>query len=621
MIRRVASLGLLALCLSSAASGVEIASMPPDGSPVEVREGDEWSAATFVRKEGRRLLVRYSDNSEEWITADRMRKSEVKGSAATVTNEPVTLEGPFIEIAVDSAPAPKRVSPLAAKRTPATRPAGDFARLSLGETDLRIEKFLSCADSGSIVLGISKKAFADQTRIVRMDLEHPERVEERVIVAPKQKVVGAADGGRLLLTTPEFDGVTIHLWEFVGEKYELKGNYTFVSKKGGRKVNSAFLVSPGRALVCCDGDQNFLVDLESRRAVCMFKTFGRKPELDPTGRLVMVYNNNSAGVLRSSDCGIVAEFAGCGAFQAPTTDPTGTFAAYPQSNGICIARIAGGAQTTVVRTSRNKESFWLLSSERLLVGDVVYDVKTGIPIWRYVVPQGSVSRMLPTGQMLYVLRDSNAACVINLPDARAVETFKGQRPADYLLAPGAQIVVSSGLSLYGAQQKMAEDLVRKAIGLAGHKVATGASAFKLSFVSAPGPTEEQRYMESGYMGPPLSRRVTCPSTIVTATLRRDGKAIWQQTWKHGASGVIMRKGGESLEQAAAEAAKPIAAVLDSLAIPGYIPKGSTAGEMATLGASSITADGFAPAPPTEKTNNSGKPEEQKKSPEAEGDSV
>ncbi|MEM6551013.1 MAG: hypothetical protein AAF750_02565 [Planctomycetota bacterium] len=43
------------------------------GDAVEVREGDVWSPATVVKREGRRIQIRYSDGTEEWIGKDRMR--------------------------------------------------------------------------------------------------------------------------------------------------------------------------------------------------------------------------------------------------------------------------------------------------------------------------------------------------------------------------------------------------------------------------------------------------------------------------------------------------------------------------------------------------------------------
>src|SRR5687767_13088272 len=46
-----------------------------EGQKVEVREGDTWSSATILKKEGRRYQIRYADdpNSDEWVTADRLR--------------------------------------------------------------------------------------------------------------------------------------------------------------------------------------------------------------------------------------------------------------------------------------------------------------------------------------------------------------------------------------------------------------------------------------------------------------------------------------------------------------------------------------------------------------------
>src|SRR5688572_7398938 len=46
-----------------------------EGQKVEAREGDTWSPATILKKEGRRYQIRYGDdpNSDEWVTADRLR--------------------------------------------------------------------------------------------------------------------------------------------------------------------------------------------------------------------------------------------------------------------------------------------------------------------------------------------------------------------------------------------------------------------------------------------------------------------------------------------------------------------------------------------------------------------
>jgi hypothetical protein len=49
---------------------------------VEAREGDTWSPATVVKREGRRFQVRYDDGTEEWVTADRLRAAGGAGAGA-----------------------------------------------------------------------------------------------------------------------------------------------------------------------------------------------------------------------------------------------------------------------------------------------------------------------------------------------------------------------------------------------------------------------------------------------------------------------------------------------------------------------------------------------------------
>lgn len=610
MNRRIAIFAALGgVCLSFTASLVaQTPATPSAGSPVEVREGDSWSKATFVRREGRRLLVRYDDGPEEWITADRMRASSSDAApksapgaapadtakAAPADSRPVTLDGPFIEVALDTAPAPRRVSAVSVKQTPTTRPANAFSRLGSGIP--HIDKLLPCADGGNVLLGVTRRHLRDQTEVIRLDLDHADQPEIRSLAAPKHELLAAADGGKFLLTKPEGNAVTLHVWEYASDEYKLKANYTFISKKGGRRVETALMVSPTRVLVCSDSNENFLVDLTSRRAVCMFQSFGRKPELDPTGRLVLLFNNNTGGVLRASDCGVVAELPNCDAFQIPHVDPTATLAAYPCDGGVRIARLGTGTPVaTIIGIPHGRENIHLLSADYVLVGDVLYEVKTGIPVWEYVVPPESIVEMLPSGQMLYVLRDSGTACLATIPDAKAVEALKAQRPEDYLLAPGAQIAIGTGLNLYGSDQKAAEDLVKKAVTSAGHKVAPGNTGYKLNFTSAPGQARDL-YFDEHIPFASVARKVTAPTTVVTATLTRDGETIWQQTWVCGAGGVLMRRNNQTLEQAAAEDAQPKAGQLNSMALPAYIPKGSTPGEPATLGASTVSPDGFGPPP-------------------------
>lgn len=66
---------LLSLTFAAAALG-QAAQTYTDGQKIEVREGDVWSKATVVKREGRRYLIHYDGAdaaSDEWVTADRLR--------------------------------------------------------------------------------------------------------------------------------------------------------------------------------------------------------------------------------------------------------------------------------------------------------------------------------------------------------------------------------------------------------------------------------------------------------------------------------------------------------------------------------------------------------------------
>lgn len=64
---------VLMLLVTGAVVAADPAAAFTDGQKVEVREGDTWSAATVVKKEGRKYQIQYDDGTEEWVTADRLR--------------------------------------------------------------------------------------------------------------------------------------------------------------------------------------------------------------------------------------------------------------------------------------------------------------------------------------------------------------------------------------------------------------------------------------------------------------------------------------------------------------------------------------------------------------------
>lgn len=76
------------------------------GQKVEVREGDEWSPATILKKEGRKYQVQYEgDPTQEWVTADRIRTpghspatAPAKPMPAAPLREPVWNNGQKVDV-------------------------------------------------------------------------------------------------------------------------------------------------------------------------------------------------------------------------------------------------------------------------------------------------------------------------------------------------------------------------------------------------------------------------------------------------------------------------------------------------------------------------------------------
>lgn len=98
---------LVAAIILCGAVGAQAQESTP-GTKIEVREGDSWTKVTFVKKEGRRTLVRYDDGTEEWVTADRLREGP---AAATADPAKPSAESPKTATGSDGAAAPAAAKP------------------------------------------------------------------------------------------------------------------------------------------------------------------------------------------------------------------------------------------------------------------------------------------------------------------------------------------------------------------------------------------------------------------------------------------------------------------------------------------------------------------------------
>ena len=599
------------LCAMMLAPMVLGAELPGVGSAVEVREGAVWSRATFLQKEGRKLQVRYDDGTEEWIMPERLRAIE-GGAAAGATGAvaAVALDAPPIEILLNNPAAPRVSIGSPMRLKPATRPtatAAPFVTLTpVPAMPIQgIKDFFICPDTPQIVVGVGQEYSAKTADILVIDLMKPDTFQVRSIDLGEHQILGAANGGKLLLSTPRGGAVTIHLWEYNGQTYTPKANYTMVSDERGAQARWASLQSETRAVIGSDSGDCYLVDFKLRRAVATFKDHQNRNLMQQDGSILAVQDGSTSGLMRAGDFTITSKFSDVGAIRS--IDPTGTYAALDAgNNAIRVVRVATGALAGTITGALGSGSreIDLLSGDAVMVGGrAIYSVKTGMPLWEYDAQNLQKSLLLPSGQMLMAFQNggTTSICLATLPDPNAVAIIKAAKSADFILAPGAEIEISGDLpSIYGTDGQTAKDVLQKVLGAAGHKLAPKSDHLKLEFTAAAGKTGEFSYREPPrrgemMMGPQPIRVIPSPSSDVNVTLTFDGTPIWAHAF-HFQVGVIARtQQNQSIEQAIVDAGRPKIESLNALGIPSYLAPGSIPNKPAALRTSTITPDGFGPA--------------------------
>ena len=576
------------------------------GQAVEAREGDDWSAATVQKQEGRKFQVKYGDGTEEWVTADRLRPAGgAAGDGAGATDAPaspsaasparpaITTDGPFTAVPLSP---PGRVGRRAAAGTPpvppTTKPAAAFVDLTPAVDPALggVERLIACADRPTAVVVVGRRD-RDDTALLCLDTADPSKSESRVFSAHEQQVLGAADGGRWLLTkSTAFRGMSLHLWEFKADGYRLKANYTFTRGREQKTPGEAMLLGPTRLLVT-EGFDTYLIDLPTRRQIAAVHGTGAK--LHAGGRFLMMTEGREAVLLRTSDLAVVGTVPEADRF---AVDPTGQYAAVAHGGGVDVIKLATKAKVGHVAGVAGRD-LDLPNPDTLLVGGrTVYDVKTGVPVWQYGDDGGTRSAVLPGGQVLLVGPHDRETIAVaaTLPDASAAAALKTAvaAPDAFVLRPGAKVAVKGDLSAFG-DAAAARKKLDAALATAGHTADDAATDFVLNVASAAGPTGKFDTRPPGVIGP-YYKEIDAPSTIVTVTLTHAGNTLWERKITFSADFIVTRKPGQSDEDAVAAAARPDADRLAGLDVPGYVIAGAAADKPATLGRSTLTRSGFVP---------------------------
>lgn len=177
--------------------------------------------------------------------------------------------------------------------------------------------------------------------------------------------------------------------------------------------------------------------------------------------------------------------------------------------------------------------------------------------------------------------------MVKLPHADALAAVQALQPAEELLLLKPGVKVSLSVNLPEEQDKVTETL-KKRIAESGLVLADNQPIVFRAFVEA----GETKTTEYGSMhGSPSGRteKVTTTSNTCKLTLETDGVVAWVVSATSGAGSTIWRKEGQSMQDAANEAAKPNTRFLQSVRLPKYLVKPH---DPAWYGVSSLTNQGI-----------------------------
>jgi hypothetical protein len=518
-------------------------------------------------------------NHEKRVSADEAAPLQPPGRPPKVTGNPfempgadgkISLLGPFTDLSLDGAQEPGSPSGKPVPAFPATRPTMDFSATTIRPQHRRIDGIVLCYDTPGLALIQFGPWFDDPAEIVRFDTATHRQIDKRVMPVTKQRVVGAAEGGKTILTLPaEGFPKTMHVWELDGSKYRLKANYK-PSNDEHRHIIQARMLSATRVVCCDSAADTFLFDLAGNKALGVVRAKkDTRFYVHPTGKIIGVTTaSDTVLLLNADDFSTLAEYTDAAGRGGISVDPTGTSVAYMARGGaIRVAAVADGA--TIGSVDAGKESwnrpneFDLLSPEMLLLGhQTVHETRSGMPIWIYSVPRDTASVVLANGQVMHaaVEGDLALACVANLPDASGRNAIKNSGKENFIVYPGCAVSVDSDFSAFGNDAESAKKMVRDAITSAGLVYSEQPQSLKISVAARALPAEQRqmqrvasRFPFSGPFGPRTTlgeaETVSVPGNLVTLTLTNQGLPLWNQEFRFQGGDGLSLKQGQSMQEA------------------------------------------------------------------------
>jgi len=327
-----------------------------------------------------------------------------------------------------------------------------------------------------------------------------------------------------------------------------------------------------------------------------------KASITPAGELMAFAAGNAVAVMDTTEGKLVGcikreEPVYCVAF-SPKADMIATLGPFK----ITLFGMNDGKEIrTVPITDSNPgaELTWL--GKHLLVGNVLYDVERGVPLWTYETqaPKCVLGDFLLAG---FGGDNSSSVGLFRIPHENALRVAQEIDPAtSYALKPGDSISTEYdfGATPPGLQEKIREAVTAKikAVGWTLNDSSQNILTIKL----AQGKSEEAEYFEQRGFGPVFrpfgfggqpsgpSEKVTYTPWTHTMTLKSQGKQVFSNVYTIGAPHNLRDEKGVTTQSQVDSHCKPSPGYFTNAAIPPYMLKAEYQGG---LGKSRIDASGL-----------------------------
>jgi hypothetical protein len=595
------------------------------GQNIQVREGDSWSAASIIKKEGRKYLVHYagSDSStDEWVGTDRMRASATSGSTTggstpalslPVTPAPATIAPPAVTPAptprLRKSNKPREMFPLPDEVIPEIEPVrlnadvdesanepetwgvkpdpgviktprSSRLRMVSSEEKMSVKQLLPCADGGAVV------GFADFSDKNRTLVRAGATATAALATLPAQSFpLAASPSGSVVICRCNAFGFgnnsRVDAFTLTADAATPLVSFTPCpdSNNGkGEDIRFAAALSEKRIITCCDKGLIDAWDIGANSAVQAWHAgLGRLDgdiAISPGGKFLAVPGKAGIWFLDTAT-GRSVGFIHTSAARLSnlTFSPTGKSLVANGGDGTLISfDLTSGKEIRTVATNSFGSMTCPDDGFVMLNGMTLVDTNTGGTVSSFESPGAQVA---VTGPGVTVMATDSRVWTARLVTTAMRMTAEAAEDASLLLKPGMEVSLDIHLEMSDDDKPKVEAAIRQKLTDDGFTIVPSADTVVICRTEL-GEQHEHAYAKSQFHMPVFAgsggQSMILTDKVTRITITQKGKTIWEKKRVSGPAGSFPLKEGQSLEDGAKETIKYDPGFLENVVIPPYIAK-------------------------------------------------